>query len=72
MASEDSTKAVVTALGANLAIGVAKFVAAGITGSVSMLAEGVHSVARQNSWHRGLLALIQGVDLHESSPGVSG
>ena len=45
MASEDSTKAVVTALAANLAIGVAKFVAAGITGSASMLAEGVHSVA---------------------------
>jgi cation diffusion facilitator family transporter len=45
MAGEDSTRAVVTALGANLAIGVAKFVAAGMTGSASMLAEGVHSVA---------------------------
>ena len=45
MASDDSTRAVVTALGANLAIGVAKFVAAAITGSASMLAEGVHSVA---------------------------
>jgi len=45
MAGEDSTKAVVTALGANLAIGVSKFVAAAITGSASMLAEGVHSVA---------------------------
>ena len=45
MAGEDSTRAVVTALGANLAIGVSKFVAAGITGSASMLAEGVHSVA---------------------------
>jgi cation diffusion facilitator family transporter len=45
MASEDSTRAVVTALGANLAIGAAKFVAAAITGSASMLAEGVHSVA---------------------------
>ena len=45
MASEDSTRAVVTALGANLAIGVSKFVAAAITGSASMLAEGVHSVA---------------------------
>jgi cation diffusion facilitator family transporter len=45
MAIEGSTKAVVTALGANLAIGVSKFVAAAITGSASMLAEGVHSVA---------------------------
>jgi cation diffusion facilitator family transporter len=45
MATEGSTKAVVTALAANLAIGVAKFVAAAITGSASMLAEGVHSVA---------------------------
>jgi len=45
MASDDSTRAVVTALGANLAIGAAKFVAAAITGSASMLAEGVHSVA---------------------------
>ena len=45
MASEGSTRAVVTALGANLTIGVAKFIAAAITGSASMLAEGVHSVA---------------------------
>jgi cation diffusion facilitator family transporter len=45
MASEESTRAVLTALGANLAIGVSKFVAAAITGSASMLAEGVHSVA---------------------------
>jgi cation diffusion facilitator family transporter len=45
MATEGSTRVVVTALGANLAIGVSKFVAAAITGSASMLAEGVHSVA---------------------------
>ena len=32
------------ALAANLGIGVAKFIAAGITGSSSMLTEGVHSV----------------------------
>ncbi len=42
MAAEGSTKAVVTALGANLGIAVGKFVAAAITGSASMLAEGVH------------------------------
>lgn len=45
MAAEGSTKAVVTALAANLGIAVSKFVAAAITGSASMLAEGVHSVA---------------------------
>jgi cation diffusion facilitator family transporter len=45
VAGEGSTRAVLTALGANLAIGVSKFVAAAITGSASMLAEGVHSVA---------------------------
>ena len=45
MASEGSTRTVLTALSANLAIGVSKFVAAAITGSASMLAEGVHSVA---------------------------
>jgi len=45
MAVEGSTKAVVTALAANLGIATSKFIAAAITGSASMLAEGVHSVA---------------------------
>lgn len=45
MAHEDSTRAVVTALAGNLGIAVSKFVAAALTGSSSMLAEGVHSVA---------------------------
>ena len=45
MAVEGGTRAVVTALGANLGVAVSKFVAAAITGSTSMLAEGVHSVA---------------------------
>jgi cation diffusion facilitator family transporter len=42
---DGSARAVVTALVANLGIATAKFVAAGITGSAAMLAEGVHSVA---------------------------
>lgn len=45
MAADGGTRAVVTALAANLGIAVSKFVAAAITGSASMLAEGVHSVA---------------------------
>jgi cation diffusion facilitator family transporter len=39
-----SSKAVVTALCANVGIGIAKFVGASISGSASMFAEGVHSL----------------------------
>jgi cation diffusion facilitator family transporter len=45
MSAGGGTKAVVAALGANLAIATAKFVAFAFSGSTSMLAEGVHSVA---------------------------
>lgn len=55
MAVEGSTRAVVTALSANLGIAVSKFVAAMITGSSSMLAESVHSVA--DSANQALLLL---------------
>lgn len=40
----ESTGAIYTAAGANLAIAAAKFVGAGLTGSTAMLAEGVHSL----------------------------
>ncbi len=43
--SPNSIKSIFFALGANSAIAVAKFFAAGITGSGAMLAEAVHSVA---------------------------
>ena len=42
--SSGGGKAVLVALGANLGIAVIKFVAFAVTGSASMLAEGVHSV----------------------------
>ena len=41
----DSPRAVLAALGANLGIAATKFVAFAITGSASLLAESVHSVA---------------------------
>lgn len=45
MSTEGGTRAVVAALAANLGIAVSKFVAFAVTGSSSMLAEAVHSVA---------------------------
>ncbi|GAA4925846.1 cation diffusion facilitator family transporter [Streptomonospora halophila] len=45
MSTEGSTKAIVAALAANLGIAVTKFVAFLLTGSSSMLAESIHSVA---------------------------
>jgi cation diffusion facilitator family transporter len=49
------TRAVLAALGANLGIALIKFIAFAVTGSASMLAEGVHSVV--DSGNQGLLLL---------------
>jgi cation diffusion facilitator family transporter len=45
MSASGGTKAIVAALLANVGIAIVKFVAAAISGSASMLAEGVHSLA---------------------------
>lgn len=57
MSVEGSKKAIIAALGANAGIAVAKFVGFAITGSSSMLAEGVHSVA--DTSNQGLLLFGQ-------------
>jgi cation diffusion facilitator family transporter len=53
MSASGGTRAIVAALSANAGIAVIKFVAFGITGSASMLAEAVHSVV--DSGNQGLL-----------------
>lgn len=55
MAASGGNRAIVTALGANMGIAVAKFGGFLLTGSSSMLAESVHSVA--DSSNQGLLLL---------------
>jgi cation diffusion facilitator family transporter len=57
MSAEGGTKAIIAALSANLGIAVTKFIAFALTGSASMLAEGIHSVADSGNQ---LLLLVGG------------
>jgi len=52
---DGSRKAIIAAFLANLGIAIAKFAAAAVTGSASMLAESIHSVA--DTGNQGLLFL---------------
>jgi cation diffusion facilitator family transporter len=55
VSANGGTRAIVAALAANLGIAVTKFIAFALTGSSSMLAESIHSVA--DSGNQGLLLL---------------
>ncbi|MFI5890818.1 cation diffusion facilitator family transporter [Actinoplanes sp. NPDC051513] len=57
MSAEGGTRAIIAALAANLGIAVTKFIAWALTGSSSMLAEAIHSVADSGNQ---LLLLIGG------------
>jgi cation diffusion facilitator family transporter len=61
-----STKAIVAALIANLGIAIAKFVGYAVTGSSSMLAEAIHSVA--DTTNQGLLLLGGHQSLKQATP----
>jgi cation diffusion facilitator family transporter len=66
LSTEGSTRAILAALAANAGIAIAKFVGYLITGSSSMLAESVHSVA--DTSNQGLLLFGQRAARKEADP----
>ncbi|WP_026424953.1 cation diffusion facilitator family transporter [Actinokineospora inagensis] len=66
MSAGGSTKAILAALSANAGIAVAKFVGFLVTGSSSMLAESVHSLA--DTSNQGLLLLGQKTSQRRATP----
>ena len=64
MAGSGSKVSIYAALGANIAIGVAKFVGAAISGSSAMLSEGIHSVVDSVNE----LLLLYGLKQSEAPP----
>ncbi|WP_030104996.1 cation diffusion facilitator family transporter [Actinoalloteichus caeruleus] len=66
MAGEESTRAVLAALAANLGLAVAKFVGFLVTGSSAMLAESVHSVA--DTSNQGLLLVGKRTSRRRATP----
>jgi cation diffusion facilitator family transporter len=66
MSAEGSKKAILAALAANAGIAVAKFVGFLVTGSSSMLAESVHSVA--DTSNQGLLLFGQNRAARDATP----
>src|SRR6476660_5836400 len=66
MSAEGSTRAILAALLANAGIALAKFVGFLITGSSSLLAEAVHSVA--DTSNQGLLLLGKNRAARQASP----
>ncbi|PSR15641.1 cation transporter [filamentous cyanobacterium CCP3] len=64
MAGGESKVSIYAALGANIAIGIAKFVGAAISGSSAMLSEGIHSVVDSVNE----LLLLYGLKQSEAPP----